>query len=1081
MKKLFYTMILLFVASLSISAQEATLVPRVTKSGSAGIGEVNENNDVYIDTNTTLSVVATLPSVSGTNVKVKITVKKGNGDEGSLEYNYTDSPLTISLVPSDAFSIYFKEPGIVTVIGSYTYEVEEAEQQPEPVSIDSLTVHIYEPLSFGDIPEPQELVAGYAPNNVTFSVNVKGGNPDPSNWSYQWLRGGTGILGETGSSYTILGKDVSTEKVQTIEYSVKIKNKAEDGILLLDTIVNGFKLIEYPAVKLNLVNVNGVSNIVSGYKDEIVMRIDHEGGPNTGWTYEWFNGDEKLASTDATCTYKPEAPSANKREDNIRVVVRCVSQNETTLYYNDEKSEKINVYQPVSFELYGLDGLDDFLPSDGRRVCLDGDMIKLGIRKTGGVGEMSDGNSWTVEWYKNNNSWSSGITTEDNAVNTQTAAEGASAQKKTNTYSVKLTNKLDGKVVYEGKSSTANPSEILIVDAYPKCGTIDVVRDTLKTCPNSNRPITVKTSAWGGYSLGWQYEWKRNGTILPNEKAESLSESAYENDTDKPINVVYTLYSKNQIGSRFCGEVRDTFTVRVWPAIKYDVTYQSLTDNGVLDEAKPVDLFVGDSIKYNLSFIGGNPDGWEVYWNGSKKASVNQQFKVVTTAKSESGPYTDKSIIKLINTYNGEPWLEKEINLPYQVFNRGSVDRDIVNVDDSLDIYAVNKEIRLRLNTHEGFTGNGAWKFVWKSIVDGEGIVEETTNTPEKVVSVPNVDSRKPMICQVLWSNSINNNLGSSGQTDSLTFVLWPEAKMSDVGVTNVSNMSIRNKESVVFDCEASGAYTPNGASDWFFTVYDNNQEWDTRHQGHFNMNTTTSFSGDEKNVVVKNYKYRVINRGPSGKIWAGIDTDYNIKVYREPYTPIQLKRKGNGSSLTFVITFKDGITDEILTKNDYLYVFGYTDANDKDHDLAIVNTRFYRMSNASEYNDPTRKYYAYSVWNYPDGARVTSNKRILNADEVHFDGSSFDNVTRADMTAVSSGLAEQVDIHGGFIDAHFDKPVKVVVSIYSARGDFMKEQVLGVKKDYNERIVLNGLTPGMYLLHYAVGSQVKVEKVVVK
>ena len=81
MKKLFYTMILLFVASLSISAQEATLVPRVTKSGSAGIGEVNENNDVYIDTNTTLSVVATLPSVSGTNVKVKITVKKGNGEK----------------------------------------------------------------------------------------------------------------------------------------------------------------------------------------------------------------------------------------------------------------------------------------------------------------------------------------------------------------------------------------------------------------------------------------------------------------------------------------------------------------------------------------------------------------------------------------------------------------------------------------------------------------------------------------------------------------------------------------------------------------------------------------------------------------------------------------------------------------------------------------------------------------------------------------------------------------------------------------------------------------------------------------
>ena len=1075
MRNLFLTSILLFSAFLGLNAQNAVLEPHVTKSGSAGIGTVIEN-EVYIDTRSSLTLDAS--QISEANAVIKITVKKDSKEES---YSFSETK-GISITSTSVFSSFFAEPGLVTISGTYAYVV-EGKPQSEKAFTNTLNVHVYEPLLFEEVPSPQELVAGYAQNSVTFSANVKGGNPDPSKWSYRWLKEGAAIAGETSSSYTIQGKDVSTEAIQTIDYSVEIKNEAEDGMFfLLDTIITGFKLIEYPAVKLNLVNVNDVSNIVSGYKDEIVMRIDHEGGPNTGWTYEWFNGNEKLESTEATCTYKPEAPSVSKRQDNIRVIVKCISQNEKTLYYNDEKSEIINVYQPVSFELYGLDGLDDFLPSDGRRVCLDGDMIKLGIRKTGGVGEMSDGNSWTVEWYKNNNSWSSGITTEDNAVNTQTAAEGASAQKKTNTYSVKLTNKLDGKVVYEGKSSTANPSEILIVDAYPKCGTIDVVRDTLKTCPNSNRPITVKTSAWGGYSLGWQYEWKRNGTILPNEKAESLSESAYENDTDKPINVVYTLYSKNQIGSRFCGEVRDTFTVRVWPAIKYDVTYQSLTDNGVLDEAKPVDLFVGDSIKYNLSFAGGNPDGWEVYWNGEKKASVNQQFKVTTIAKSASGPYTDKSIIKLINTYDGETWLDKEINLPYQVFNRGSVDRDIVNVDDSLDIYAVNKEIKLKLNTHEGYTGNGAWKFVWKSIVEGEGTVEETTTIPEKFVSVPNVDSRKPMICQVVWSNSINNNLGSSGQTDSLTFVLWPEAKFSDVRVTKVSNNSIRNGESAIFDGEASGAYTLNGANDWDYSMYVNDQLYnEPRHNGHFSMNTSASFSGEGMGTVVKNYKYRVINRGPSGKIWAGIDPVYPIKIYRAPRTPAKLKRKGNGSSNTFVITFVDGVTDEILKENNYLYVFGYTDASGKDHDMAMVDTRYYRMDDATGYNDPTRKYWVYSLWNYSDGARVTSNKCILNEGEIYFDGSYFGDVTRADMTAVSPCLSEEVNIRGSHIDAHFDKPVKVVVSVYSVRGGFIKEQVLGVKKDYNERIVLNGLTPGMYLLHYAIGSQVKVEKVVVK
>ena len=1080
MMKRIFTSLLLLMAFLCVSAQEAKLVPALQKSGETGIATTNDDN-VYIDTNATLTLDAELTQITGTTVDVTITVSKGETRESLL---YNDIPVTegiasktgISLTTEDQVSALFKAPGTITISGSYVVGENGAMQS----FTNSLTVYVYNPITYEGNTGTQELIAGYAPNSAAFEVRTAGGNP--SGWTYKWYHGNVSEseVVSTTSSCSFAGSTVKT--TQAGDYSVEITNNAADNTPLFSTTVSGYQLTVYPAVTLTL--STDKTDIVSGYEDKVTLELKKEGGPTDGWTYEWYNGDEKLSATGPAYSYTPEAPSGAKRTDNIHVKTKCALNGK--VLFEKEETQSLNVYQAVTFEMRGLNGLDDFLP-EGRRVCLDGDVIKLGVSKQGGAGTIDDTNYWTVEWSVKKGSGVFGPYDPEAgevAKNEQKPEEGAVVNAVTYSFRVKLTNKVNGKVIYESSSPSS-----LFVDVYPQCAQLPKTQDTYRTSPMSNRQIKLKSYAWGGYPAGWEYEWKRDGVVLPEEKDAILSASAFKNDTNNPIDVKYTVSAINSIGNRQSHEaIIDTYTVTVWPTIRYGVAYNSKSANGQIEENTSVNLFVDDAIKYDLSFSGGNPDGWTYDWTASGHVSHstsadNKQFTVTALSKEGSSSFGETSQLTLKNTYDGEVWLDTVINLRYQIFNRGSVDEDIVYDGATRHVYVKKQPtVKLRVTPHEGYTGTDAWTYNWNYNILSDAV----THKEENVGDVSWIDTYTEMTCQVSWKNSILENVGSSGITNSLMLYLWPAANFGKVNATDKDGKSvaggIRNGELVKFDCKASGAYEPINTPTWQYDWYFCNKSSDgKRDDCHFEGNATANFTGEGMGSYVQNCHLKVTNYGPDG-VWDDSTHITPVKIYRAPRTPLKLVRKGNGNSNTLIVMFPEEINDDILEQNEYKFEFGYTDANGNDKWLGTVRSRYFQLTNGSV-NDSSRKYYVYSVWDYPDGAHVTSNKRVLDlSNEVYFNGSDFSKVTRSDMTAIiATRMSEQVDIQGNHIDAHFDKPVKVMVSIYTLRGGLVKELFLGEKKDYNERVVLNGLTPGIYLLRYTLGSQVKVEKVVVK
>lgn len=154
---------------------------------------------------------------------------------------------------------------------------------------------------------------------------------------------------------------------------------------------------------------------------------------------------------------------------------------------------------------------------------------------------------------------------------------------------------------------------------------------------------------------------------------------------------------------------------------------------------------------------------------------------------------------------------------------------------------------------------------------------------------------------------------------------------------------------------------------------------------------------GIEKGTADSQYNVTMTNYGPDNSIWTETKlTTHKVTVYKRPSTPLQLLRKGDGKSCTFIIM--TSLNDALLASNGYYFVYGYTDGNGTDHLIEKTSLRYVHTSNEI-YNNPDNRFWAYSVWIYNDGSAVSSGLRYLDgsADE-NFDGSIFDGSTKGEV-----------------------------------------------------------------------------------
>jgi hypothetical protein len=212
---------------------------------------------------------------------------------------------------------------------------------------------------------------------------------------------------------------------------------------------------------------------------------------------------------------------------------------------------------------------------------------------------------------------------------------------------------------------------------------------------------------------------------------------------------------------------------------------------------------------------------------------------------------------------------------------------------------------------------------------------------------------------------------------------------------------------------------------------------------------------------------------------WFNESNNYQVTVYRKPRTPSSLKKKGNGSSKILVFDF-DSLNDEELSGYNYKFVYGYTDSAG-DHWKGQTNKRYFQA------DDINLRYYVYSVWDYGNDIKVTSDKRYLDKTSVDpFDGCNFpdNNVTRSgdsDLSAIRDASVGSFQAKGAHLVAYFPTPVSGIISICDVNGNAVRQQRLHGSSYYDVQADLSGLKSGMYLIRYAVGNQEQTEKVIVK
>lgn len=201
-----------------------------------------------------------------------------------------------------------------------------------------------------------------------------------------------------------------------------------------------------------------------------------------------------------------------------------------------------------------------------------------------------------------------------------------------------------------------------------------------------------------------------------------------------------------------------------------------------------------------------------------------------------------------------------------------------------------------------------------------------------------------------------------------------------------VSNVRIREGDELGLYAERPTGYENN---DWTYMWYLNG---DFDAQGKSVLVTAgddSGWQGNAKATITEEYQVEIFNSIGDELILKLPE----VSVYARPLTPIELIKKGDGASYSFIAMSQ--FTDAELARLGYSFVFGYTDHQGVNHVISNSSLRYCHTSKEI-YSNGTNRFWVYTVWTFPDGANITSGLRYLDGGlDENFDRSDF-NLTRS-------------------------------------------------------------------------------------
>lgn len=555
---------------------------------------------------------------------------------------------------------------------------------------------------------------------------------------------------------------------------------------------------------------------------------------------------------------------------------------------------------------------------------------------------------------------------------------------------------LDGETVIYNINIVSNPK----VTSY---GDFDN-QDNITTCHNQKFRVTIETE--GGFEGENAFHFaleSDGGNYGHSEQTEGTQyDITYENSGNDVVESDISFSGVNIIpkeksttGAELSRKVEGTS--KTFHATIYPYPQVQFTDSHI-------NYFYSSTIsksienKYPLPTTGNN---WEFTWTFDDE--IQDAFKdqyaiqIIAPDGGDAESKVHKLVVKGVNYYNGKKWGEQELPLSLTAWHRAQLDGIELKHEgtSNTNIY-VGHTFHLAAVTQYGYPEG--WKYTWKR--------EDNDNT---------LSSKKSDEFQAEF-------LGSEG-SEGQTYILYVENSIS--GLTEEPFKDNQTKDITVwrkaenYNPGADASYikitdTQNGATindriregrelklEVPQAQYGYENKWtytwngtDTENYQSLLQVPNVQTTGEAMSKESKNISLKISNMGPNGVSWEENSISKSYTVYREPKTPTELKKKGNGATRTLIATM--AISDQQLKDNDYYLCFGHRESNgnvtvigESQKQEGAGQTRFMTQIPQDLWDD-SDNLCVFALWHYDDGVWVSSGLRFINSAQEDWDGSDY-------------------------------------------------------------------------------------------
>lgn len=833
--------------------------------------------------------------------------------------------------------------------------------------------------------------------------------------------------------------------------------------------------------------------------EKVEFEVTSLGGVNDSWKFEWTAGTPK--GTPATkCEYTATDPkniSNGFEQQQITVKYSNTAPDKKTVWHKGSITFKVDVYQnPIVEQVSSPEGAYaseklkyEVIPSGGNPTAWEytwsvgqsksnsseviasnindtpiGQDVKVTVINTSPDGKV---------WYDNEFIWPltiypapqvispemlpknifSGYTIpieliikggQANAWTYKWFVDNEIQQSTNNIFNFEAKNENEGPIAKTIKATVTNNAAGV---ANPYTETLEyefIIWPGNKMVTFSGQPIRIGTS----HRNGWTYSWEKNGNTIVNEESTYTTTVENDNTDDSYITDTYTLFESNKNGESNEYE----YIIEIYPKPSIELIHEEFN------------FYYGETANF-VKAKGGYPAGWEFKYDGSSDNII--------VADGDDNGYQKTVEVTISNNYSNLKWFSDTINIEYNAWSKGDINGKLNRVE-----YNGYTDIEL-IATPVGGYPNG-WSYSWTK--NGNKVDNAVTN--KLMVNDSNPEAEVNRHTYILTAkNSIDGRITGIEKEVEFTFNVWPIIQLPTESEIQVSATKIRQGNNLILQIPvATGGYE-----------YKWNYQWALNDEIIGENNEISLTPGIETSNTmgrkVYDYTLRITNPGPTGDApWA--DVTYQVPeviVYRRPYTPTTLRRKGNGTSCVMIVQL-NGYNDVQLSQYKYRFVFGYTDKNGVDYFMPETENRFYQFE-PNIFNNSNNTFWVLSQWNYDDGSKVTSGKRFLNGTkDDSFDASQYDTVNSGGGSRGDEESAiNEVDgsnyvriVDNGFV-ASILTPQKAVMDVHSIDGVNVIHQVYPTNTYFNESINTQALAPGMYIIKVYIGDMVDVKKVVIK